>query len=177
MSTVAPEQFVAAQKAGVVAAFGILESGFKGFEKLVELNLQATKSALAETQAVVSEAVSTQAPQSFFELLARQSPAAAEKLQAYFGHANEIVADTRNELLMASEKQVADYVRESKAIFENLVKNAPPGAEHFAALWKTGFKAAQEAGAASFAQATAATKQTMEVIDKAGKTVASVKAA
>jgi phasin family protein len=172
MSTVPPQQFVDAQKAGVAAAYGLLETVFNGFEKLGDLNIQAAKTALAENQAVASQAVSVQAPQSLFELQARQAQASAEKMQAYLRHVNDIVVETRNELFSASEARVANYMRDSKTFFENLAKQAPPGTEQFVSFWRVGFGAAQQAGATSYEQAKAAAKQTLDVIDKAGKTVA-----
>ena len=53
-----PEQLVASQKANMETLYGLTAKAFEGMEKLVELNLQATKAALAEsanhTQAVLS---------------------------------------------------------------------------------------------------------------------------
>src|ERR1700681_3479811 len=99
MSTVSPEQYVAAQKAGVTALYGVLESGFRGFEKLANLNLQAAKATVTEHEAVASEAVAKQSPQAFLELQTRQAQASVEKVQAYWRHVNEIVTETRNEVL------------------------------------------------------------------------------
>ena len=52
------EQIVAAQKANIETLFGLTQKAFEGVEKLVELNVQATKAALAEsansTQALLS---------------------------------------------------------------------------------------------------------------------------
>jgi hypothetical protein len=44
-----PEQFIAAQKTNLDAAFGLSTKVFEGFEKLVELNVQAAKTTLSET--------------------------------------------------------------------------------------------------------------------------------
>ena len=52
------EQIVAAQKANLETLFGLTQKAFEGVEKLVELNIQATKAAMAEaannTQAMMS---------------------------------------------------------------------------------------------------------------------------
>jgi hypothetical protein len=42
------EQILAAQKANIETLFGLTHQGFEGVEKLVELNVTATKAALAE---------------------------------------------------------------------------------------------------------------------------------
>jgi hypothetical protein len=44
-----PEQLVASQKANLETIYGLTTKAFEGVEKLVELNLQATKAALAES--------------------------------------------------------------------------------------------------------------------------------
>ncbi|TCF98379.1 granule-associated protein [Paraburkholderia strydomiana] len=171
MSTVAPEQFVAAQKARAAALYSLFESGFKVFEKLVQLNVEATRASLAENQAVATEAVSVKSPEAFFTLQSRQAQASNEKLQAYWRHVNEIMSEARSEMLATSEKQIDEYVRQSQTFFESLFRNAPAGSEAFVSLWKTGFGAARDAGNATYENAKSAAKQAVEVIDKAGKTV------
>ena len=46
--TYTPEQWLAAQKAQVETLFGLTQTAFEGVEKLVELNLQVTKTSLSE---------------------------------------------------------------------------------------------------------------------------------
>lgn len=43
------EQIVAAQKANIETLFGLTQKAFEGVEKLVDLNVQATKAALSES--------------------------------------------------------------------------------------------------------------------------------
>ena len=47
-----PEQIVAAQKASVETLFGLTSKAFEGVEKLVELNVTASKAALSEAAAL-----------------------------------------------------------------------------------------------------------------------------
>ncbi|MFP3559909.1 phasin family protein, partial [Paraburkholderia sp. SIMBA_049] len=89
-----PEQLIAAQKAGVNALFGLLNIAYPGFEKLVDLNIQAATTSLAENKAVLSESVSATDAQSLLELRMRQSEAANAKAQAYWRHVSEIVTET-----------------------------------------------------------------------------------
>ncbi|WP_429552022.1 TIGR01841 family phasin [Paraburkholderia sp. MM5477-R1] len=165
------EQFVAAQKARAAALYSLFETGFKGFEKLVQLNVEATRASLAENQAVATEAVSVTSPEAFFTLQSRQTQASNEKLQAYWRHVNEIMSEAGSEILATSEKQIDEYVRQSQAFFENLFRNAPAGSEALVSLWKTGFGAARDAGNATYENAKSAARQAVEVIDKADKTV------
>ncbi len=43
------DQVVASQKASIDTLFGLTHMAFEGMEKIVELNVQASKAALAET--------------------------------------------------------------------------------------------------------------------------------
>jgi len=176
MNTQAPEQIVAVQKAGVEALSGFFNTALEGYEKLVALNLQAAKASILENEAVASEALSRSAkdPQSFFELQSRQSQATTKKAQAYWQHVNEIGTETRSQLLNASEKLVSEYVRETQVVIESLAKNPPAGGDAITAFWSKGIGAMWEAGNALNEQTKAAAKETVEIIDKAGKPVAKV---
>jgi phasin family protein len=166
-----PEQFVAAQKSGIDALFGFLNAAYPGAEKLVDLNVQAAKASLAENHAVLSEAVSAKDPQALLELQRRQTALTNEKAQAYWRHVNEIVTETRSQLLAQSQKQVSEYVRETQALADNLGKNTPMQSGTFAAFWSKSFEAMRDAGAAFQQQTMGATKEAVEVVDKAGKVV------
>jgi phasin family protein len=166
-----PEQFVAAQKAGVDALFGSLNAAFPGVEKLVDLNVRAAKASLAENHAVLSEAVSANERQALLELQRRQTALANEKAQAYWRHVNEIVTETRSELLAQSQKQVSEYVRESQALADNLGKNTPMQIGTFGTFWSKSFQTMRDAGAAFQQHAMGATQQAVEAVDKARKVV------
>jgi phasin family protein len=166
-----PEQLIAAQKAGVDALFGFLNTVYPGFEKLVDLNLQTAKTSLAENEAFLAGAVSGKDAQSLLELQTRQNEAANAKAQAYWRHVNEIVTETSSQLLAQSQKQVSEYVRETQALAESLGKNAPLQSGTFAAFWSKGFEVMRDTGAAFQQQ----TKEAVDVVDKAGKPVVTAK--
>ena len=67
-----PEQLVASQKANLETIYGLTTKAFEGVEKLVELNLQATKAALAESNSHAQALLSVKDVQ---ELLALQAGA------------------------------------------------------------------------------------------------------
>ena len=173
MNMQVPEQVGAAQKGGVEALYGFFNTGFEAYEKLVALNLQATKASILENEALASEAVALSArdPQSFFELQSRQSQAATKKAQAYWQHVNEIATETRNQLLASNEKLAGEYVRGTQVIIDNLAKNPPAQNEVITAFWSKGFGAMWDAGKALNQQATATAKEAVELIDKARKPV------
>jgi phasin family protein len=174
MNPQVPEQVVAAQKVGVEALYGFLNTGFEAYEKLVALNLQAAKASILENEAVASEAfaLSARDPQSFFELQSRQSQAATRKAQAYWQHVNEVATETRSQLLASAEKLASGYIRETQVIIDNLARNPPAHNEMVTAFWSKGFGAMWDAGNALHEQTRAAAKEAVDVIDKAGKRVA-----
>jgi phasin family protein len=175
MNTQVPEQLVTAQKASFEALYGLANTAFEGFEKLVELNVQATKASIAENQAVASEAVSAKESQSLFELQSRRSQATTQEAQAYWRHVNEIVTETRSQLVASSEKLVSEYVRQTQAVIDSLAKNSPAGGETLAAFWSKGFGMMRDAGNASYEQVKAAAQEAAEVVDKEGKPVVKAK--
>ncbi|KAA1006173.1 phasin family protein [Paraburkholderia panacisoli] len=174
MNTQVPEQVATAQKVCVEALYGFFSTGFATYERLVALNLQATKASILENEALASEALalSTSDPQSFFELQSRQSQAATKKAQAYWQHVNEIAAETRNQLLASNEKLAGEYVRGTQVIIDSLAQNLPAGNEAIIAFWSKGFGAMWDAGNAWHEQTKAAAKEAVDVIDKARKSVA-----
>ena len=64
------EQIVAAQRANVETLFGLTHKAFEGVEKIVELNLTASKAALSEASGHTQTMLSVKDAQ---ELLALQS--------------------------------------------------------------------------------------------------------
>ena len=80
------EQVVASQKASIETLLGLTSKAFAGVEKIVELNLSASKAALAETGDTAKALLSAKDAQ---ELLALQSSLfqpLAEKTAAYSRH-------------------------------------------------------------------------------------------
>ncbi len=68
------EQIVASHKANVETLFGLTHKAFEGMEKLVELNLTATKAALSESAQSTKAALSVKDAQ---ELMAASQPVPA----------------------------------------------------------------------------------------------------
>ncbi|MFM0514961.1 phasin family protein [Paraburkholderia sp. RL17-373-BIF-A] len=174
MDTKIYEQVAAAQKIAVESLYGFFNTGFEACEKLVALNVQAAKASIVKTKAIASDVLTlpTWDPQSFFELQSRQSQAATKKAQAYWQHVNEIVTETRSQLLVSSENLAGEYVRGSQVIIDNLAQRPPAGNESITAFWAKGFGAMWDAGNTLHEQTRAAVKETMDVIDKARKPVA-----
>jgi len=155
------EQIVTAQKSNVETLFGLTGTAFEGIEKLVELNLQVAKSAIADAAANAKAALSVKDAQ---ELLALQSSLlqpAAEKAAAYSRYVYEIAASTGAEVTRVAEATTAEAQTKFMSIVDTAVKNAPAGTENAVALVKSAVAAANNA----FESVQKATKQAAEVAD------------
>jgi len=79
MSSLAPKQSVAAQKAVVEITYDVLYEALGGIGKLLELNVRAVKSTLTENQQVLSMALSANEPRQLFLQQATHTKRAIEK--------------------------------------------------------------------------------------------------
>ena len=102
-------QFIETSKANVDALTALTSQAFAGVEKLVELNLPTSKSALAESVNHVKAVLGAKDAQ---EVLALQSDVLkplAEKSAAYAEQVKTIVTDSSAELTKAVETAQANF--------------------------------------------------------------------
>lgn len=139
------EQIIAAQKANVETLFGLTQKAFEGVEKLVELNVQATKAALAETANNAQAVMSVKDAQELLALQASLFQPLAEKTVAYSRHLYDIASGTGSEFGKAAEAQAADAQAKFLSLVDNAAKNAPAGSETAVAVMKSAVSAANNA--------------------------------
>ncbi len=140
-----PEQLVASQKANMETLYGLTTKAFEGVEKLVELNLQATKAALAESQAHANAMLSVKDAQELIALQAGLFQPLAEKAAAYSRHLYDIASGTGAEFSKAFESKVAEAQAQFASLVDNAAKNAPAGSETAVAMMKSAVAAANNA--------------------------------
>ncbi|HEY1998156.1 TIGR01841 family phasin [Paraburkholderia sp.] len=155
MSTVTPQQLIAAQQSSLETLFGFANQAFAGFEKLVALNLQVGKANLAESQQILAKAVAVKDPSELIALSASLSQPAAEKVAAYGRQVHEIVSGVQAELSSAATSQFQQAQKDAQGFIESLAKNAPAGSEGAVAAWNSAFSAAN----ATYESASKAAKQ------------------
>ncbi|MDD5334146.1 MAG: phasin family protein [Rhodoferax sp.] len=139
------EQVLASNKANVETLLGLTSKAFEGVEKIVELNLTASKAALAESGEHAKALLSVKDAQ---ELLALQSSLfqpLAEKTAAYSRHLYDIASGSSAELGKAFESQAADAQKKFMGLVDNAAKNAPAGSETAVAVMKSAVAAASNA--------------------------------
>ncbi len=139
------EQIVAAQKSQMDTLFGLTQKAFEGVEKLVELNLQATKAALSESANNAQALLSVKDAQELLNLQASMVQPLAEKTVAYSRHLYDIAAGTGAEFSKAAEATATDTQKKFMAVVDNAAKNAPAGSETAVAVMKSAVSAANNA--------------------------------
>jgi phasin family protein len=145
MNMLTAEQIVAAQKANIETLFGLTQKAFEGVEKLVELNVQATKAALSESANSAQALMSVKDAQELLTLQASLMQPLAEKTVAYSRHLYDIASGTSSEFGKAAEAQAADAQKKFMAVVDNASKNAPAGSETAVAVMKSAVSAANNA--------------------------------
>ena len=156
-----PEQLVASQKANMETLYGLTTKAFEGVEKLVELNLQATKAALDESAVHTQAVLSVKDAQELIALQASLFQPLAEKTAAYSRHLYDIASGTGVEFSKAFEGKVAEGQAQFAAIVDNAAKNAPAGSETAVAMMKSAVAAANNA----FDSVQKAVKQASDVAE------------
>jgi phasin family protein len=145
MTMMTVEQVLAAQKANVETLFGLTNKAFAGVEKLVELNLTASKAALGEAAEGTKAALSVKDAQELLALQASFLQPLAEKTLAYNRHIYDIASNTGAEFSAAYEVQAAAAQKQYASFIDNIAKNAPAGSESAVAVMKSAVAAAGNA--------------------------------
>ena len=155
------EQIMASHKANIETMFGLTHKAFEGIEKLVELNVQATKAALAESANHAQAMMGVKDAQELMALQAGMVQPLAEKTAAYSRHLYDIASGTTTELGKAFETQTADAQTAFANLVDSAAKNAPAGSETAVAVMKSAVSAANNA----FESVQKAVKQASDVAE------------
>jgi phasin family protein len=155
------EQIAASHKANLETLFGLTTKAFEGVEKLVELNLTASKAALAEAAGTTQAMLSVKDAQELLALQASLFQPLAEKTASYSRHLYEIASSSGAEFTKAFEVQAADAQKKFLSVVDNAAKNAPAGSETAVAV----LKSAVAAGNNALESVQKAVKQATEVAE------------
>jgi phasin family protein len=139
------DQITATNKTNLETLQGLSAKSFAGVEKLLELNLAATKALLTESfghaQAVLS---AKDLPQVIALQTSAVSPV-AEKTVAYGRHIYGIAVEAGAEFTKAFEGKAAEAQKAFNQAVETAVKNAPAGTESAVAVVKSALASSQSA--------------------------------
>lgn len=155
------DQILAAQKANLETLFGLTTKAFEGVEKLVELNVTASKAALVEAQSTAQAALSVKDAQELLTLQASLLQPLAEKTAAYSRHLYDIAQGTSAEFSKAFEAKASEAQQAFVGLVDSASKNAPAGSETAVAVMKSAVAAANNA----FESVQKAVKQASDVAE------------
>jgi phasin family protein len=144
-NTFSTEQFAAASQANVKALETLAGNAFAGMEKLMDLNLAASKAMLSESFDGISAVLGAKDPQEALAIQASQVQPLAEKSVAYGRHVYAIATESSAEFSKALEGKFAEAQAGFSSLVDNLAKNAPAGSETAMAFFKTTMAASQNA--------------------------------
>ncbi|SDL92618.1 phasin family protein [Oryzisolibacter propanilivorax] len=159
--TLTQEQLLASQKAHLETLFGLTNKAFEGVEKLVELNVAASRAALNEASTHAQAVLAAKDVQQLLSLQASQFQPLAEKAVAYSRHLYDIASGTSAEFGKAFEAQAAEIQRNFGSFVDTATKNAPAGSETSVAVLKSAVSAANNA----FESVQKAVKQASDVAE------------
>ena len=162
------EQVLASHKANIETMFGLTHKAFEGVEKLVELNVQATKAALAESANHTQAVLGVKDAQELLALQAGLVQPLAEKTAAYSRHLYDIASAAGADIGKNFEAQTAEAQKKFVGLVDNAAKNAPAGSETAVAVLKSAVAAANNA----FESVQKAVKQASDIAEANFNTVA-----
>lgn len=139
------EQIMASQKANVETLFGLTNKAFEGIEKLLELNVAASKAALADASNQTQAVLSAKDAQELLALQASLFQPLAEKAAAYSRHLYDIAQGTGAEFSKTFEERTAEAQAKFASLIDDAAKNAPAGSEAAVAVMKSAVAAATNA--------------------------------
>lgn len=139
------EQVLASHKANVEVLFGLTNKAFEGVEKLIELNLTASRAALTEAANHTQSALSVKDAQELLALQAGMFQPLAEKTASYSRHLYDIAAGAGAEFGKSFEGNSAEMQKAFVGTIDNIAKNAPAGSETAVAVMKSAVATANSA--------------------------------
>ena len=155
------EQILASHKANIETLFGLTSKAFEGMEKLVELNVTASRAALSEAANPTQAVLAVKDAQELLALQAGLFQPLAEKTAAYSRHLYDIASGTDAEFGKAFEAQATDAQKAFTNLVDSAAKNAPAGSETAVAVMKSAVSAANNA----FESVQKAVKQASDVAE------------
>lgn len=159
------DQISVATKANLEAQFAMYNSltskTLEGFERLVNLNINAAKASMEESAAAVRQLLAAKDAQEVISFVTAQTMPTFEKALAYSGHLVNIASSTQSDFNKAAEVQLAEVSRKMNELVDEAAKKSPAGSEGFMAIMKSALGSANT----SYEQMSKTTRQAMEVVE------------
>ena len=137
-----PEQLVAINKANLEIAMKFAGVALHGAERILDLQLKAAKSVLADSVENVKTIAGVKDLQEFAALKDSVAQPSIEKATAYAKSVYDVTAATQAEFGRLVEEQVSEFNKQVVTSLDRMVKTAPAGSEMGIAALKSGISAA-----------------------------------
>jgi phasin family protein len=170
-----PAQVAEFQKSQLDALFALSHTMFEATEKLVDLNLAATKALLEESAEKTQVMLGVKDPQELLTVGSGLAQPALEKVVSYNRNVYGIASGAGADLSKIFETQIAQSNKQIADMIELASKNTPTGAEPAVSMVKSALAAANTA----YDTFSKATKQAVDMAESNfnAATAATVKAA
>ena len=155
------DQLIATQKSNVEAFAGLSEKAFSSFEKLIELNMAASKALLGESIGHLQALTEVKDAQALMTLQSSLVKPMAEKAASYSRHVYDIVSGSSADFTKVFESASAESQKAVTELLETSLKNAPAGSEAAVAV----IKSAMTAGNNAVETAQKSAKQAAQLVE------------
>ena len=155
------DQLIATQKSNVEAFAGLSEKAFASFEKLIELNMAASKALLGESIGHLQALAEIKDVQALVTLQTAMVKPIAEKTASYSRHLYDIVSGSSADFTKVFESASAESQKTVTELLETSMKNAPAGSEAAVAV----IKSAMTAGNTAVETAQKSAKQAAQLVE------------
>jgi phasin family protein len=163
-----PDQLMAINKANLEIAMKFAGVVLQGAERILDLQLKAAKSALADSVENAKTIASVKDVQQFAALKENLAQPSIEKATAYAKSMYDVTAATQAEFGRLVEEQVSEFNKQVVTTLDRMVKTAPAGSEAGIAAIKSGINAAN----ATYENMSKIARQFTEVTQSNFETVA-----
>lgn len=151
----------------VEALLRFSQVSLSGLERLIKLQLAATRQSIEESAQLAHELAQLSNSQDVIARINEVSNASIEKAVATTRELYEVVSQTQNELSRLAETQMNDFNKQLLSMVDQLAHNSPAGSE----IGINALKSSIAASAAAFDSMKRAADQVVELTDSSVKTV------
>ena len=170
------EQIAEIAKTSVESVVEVSSVAMNGVERMVDLQLKVTKTAMSQGAENMKALASAKDIQEFLKVQSAFALPSLESAVAYMNAAYGIASETANTFAKMAESQISAGNEKITTAVEEFSKNAPAGSESGVALVRsalTAANAAYETASKAAKQAVAAVEQNVQSATKAGVNAAS----
>ena len=155
------DQLIATQKSNAEALSGLSEKAFASFEKLIELNMAASKALMGESIGHLQALTEVKDVQGLMALQSEMAKPMAEKAASYSRHLYDIVSGSSTDFTKVFESASAESQKTVTELLETSLKNAPAGSEAAVEV----IKSAMTAGNNAMEAAQKSAKQASQMVE------------